>query len=135
MPEQHPITPPKQLINKWQAEGYHQDYCEAVDYLFHKIAEWGWEQRGTDIEAKLQKARDEELEAICEYIAGRGRWFVNPQYRLDELRAARRPKPPSPQEEALKDFDLLMSELDGAGNYSNCADRIRRALGYIKEEH
>ena len=42
---QHPLTPPKELINAWRAEGYHQDYCEADDYLYHKIAEWGWQQR------------------------------------------------------------------------------------------
>ena len=48
--------------------------------------------------------------------------------------AARRPKPPSLKEQALNDFNLLMSELDGAGNYKNCACRIRRALESIKEE-
>ena len=91
----HPITPPQNLIYKWRTEGYHQDYCGADDYLYHKIAQWGWEQRGAaneaeqlkirdevadkaaqwgwdqrgaDIEAKLQKARDEELKACIEWL-------------------------------------------------------------------
>jgi hypothetical protein len=44
-------------------------------------------------------------------------------------RESRRPKPRtlSPSE-ALEEFDALMEEIDGAGDYSICASRIREAL-------
>lgn len=60
---QHPLTPPKELINAWRAEGYHQDYCEADDYLYHKIAEWGWQQRNATVPQELHESADQELEA------------------------------------------------------------------------
>ena len=40
----HPITPPQELINKWWAESCDLDYCEADDYLYRKIAQWGYKQ-------------------------------------------------------------------------------------------
>jgi len=46
---------------------------------------------------------DQELEACCQYI-NEARWFGNPTHRKDplvELRAVRRPKPPSLKEQAL----------------------------------
>ena len=59
----------------------------------------GYDQRGEVNEAKLQQARDQELEAC---IA----WFDKniPGYELvaDRLRTARRPKPPSDKEQACK---------------------------------
>ncbi|MFN9905496.1 MAG: hypothetical protein ACK56F_05140 [bacterium] len=71
-------------------------------YLATQAARWG---------------ADRELEACCEYIR---RWFADPQYRIAELRAARRPKPPSLKNRiaaAITDGDerkalKLLEELD-----------------------
>jgi hypothetical protein len=74
-----------------------------------------------------QQIADQELEACCNWVA------VESIAAATELRAWRRPKPPTLKEQALDDFNGLMQELDGAGAYSNCADRIRRALEALPE--
>jgi len=65
--------------------------------LVERVAQWGYDQRGEVNEAKLQQARDEELEACCEWLVLNG--YVEAASRL---RAARRPKPPSLAEQALE---------------------------------
>jgi hypothetical protein len=107
MTNQHPITPPPELVQQWfDSNGTYADDIR-------QAAQWG---------------ADQELEACCllldngEYAASYG------CHDGTSLRAARRPEPPSLKEQALDDFNGLMQELDGAGAYSNCADRIRRAL-------
>lgn len=70
---QHPLTPPKELINEWRAESYHQDYCGADDYFYHKIAEWGWEQRNATVPQELHESADQELDARCKWLNNRKR--------------------------------------------------------------
>ena len=88
----HPITPPPELAQKWfnQAElATNRIHCIAT-----RAAQWGYDQRGEVNEAKLQQARDEELEACCEVVS---HWYgdwVNGINLPIMLRAARRPKPP-----------------------------------------
>jgi hypothetical protein len=93
-----PITPPPELVKQWCYED--RDEVATSPRWFHivctKAARWG---------------ADQELEACCEHIAGPGKWFANPQFRLDELRAARRPKPPSLKEQSLKHLEVM--ERDG----------------------
>ena len=43
------------------------------------------------------------------------------------------PPPLSLKQQALEDFDALISELDRDGSYSNCTDRIRRALNSLPD--
>jgi hypothetical protein len=78
MTQEHPITPSQKLVDKWVAM---LEYCEDID-VFTDIARWG---------------ADTELEACCEWLnyEDRGFWGC-------KLRTARRPKPPSLKEEALK---------------------------------
>jgi len=68
MTDKHPITPPPELIAKWRTEARSQDYCSITEQVAYHAAEWGYEQRGEVNEAKLQQARDEELEALCEWL-------------------------------------------------------------------
>jgi len=88
--QQHPITPPPELIAKWMTEARSQDYCSITEQVAYHAAQWGYEQRGEVNEAELQQARDEELEACCEWMADE-----TPTDYINALRAARRPKPPS----------------------------------------
>jgi hypothetical protein len=101
-----PITPPPELVQQWNMEGRHQDYCTLTESIAARAAQWG---------------ADQELEACCALMDDWG-------LEASDLRAARRSKPPNLKEQALDDFNGLMQELDGAGAYSNCANRIRRAL-------
>jgi hypothetical protein len=68
---------------------------------------------------------DQELEACCLWME---RNFDDWDNRFsDELRAARRPKPPSLKEQALADLDTLV----GRGRSS---DTIRRALEQLPDQ-
>ena len=80
MTDQHPITPPPELVDKWVAM---LEYCEDID-VFTDVARWG---------------ADQELEACCE-------WLLEHGYDLatQELHYARRPKPPSLKEKALRAY-------------------------------
>ena len=79
MTNQHPITPPLELVQQWADMLSHR----SDHNVFALAARWGG---------------DQELEACCE-------WFVRDWADIetaDNLRAARRPKPPSLKEQALE---------------------------------
>ena len=100
MTNQHPITPPPELVDKW----VNQSPCiNPEGYIATQAAQWG---------------ADQELEACCEWLE---RNYNYP--RADHpLRAARRPKPPSLAKRAL--------HILGTHGDLSCAehDTIRRAL-------
>jgi hypothetical protein len=101
----HPITPPPELVQQWWEESNHRQYTgsEAEDYVVSMAAQWGWDQRGPEIQA----AADQELQACCEWLNREG-WSGESR----QLRAARRPKPLSLKEQALAILDD--AELDSA---------------------
>lgn len=97
MTEQHPITPPPELVNELQDLGN----LDAIALAYRAGA-------------------DQELEACCE-------WFVRDWTDIetaDKLRAARRPKPLSLKEQALK---ALTKIEDNEATYLD-SSVIRRAL-------
>jgi len=98
MPDQHPIAPPPELRQQWrdQAPRYRDGGVGREHWLIEHSAQWGYEQRGEVNEAQLQKARDQELEACCEWLDREG-WSGESR----QLRAARRPKLLSLKEQAL----------------------------------
>ena len=69
-----------------------------------------------------QQIADHELEACCEWLVA-GPWFSPDGECIKDLRAARRPKPPSLKEQALEALDDASDRLDAA--HENI---IRRAL-------
>ena len=82
--QQHPITPPKDLLQQLRSS--------SGSWLDH-------------ITNAYRAGADQELEACCEWmqemqVAGSG--------DIEILRAARRPKPPSPKEEALRVLENLI---------------------------
>ena len=91
---EHPITPPPELVQQWSDIKPMED---AVVQNWVKIAtqaaQWG---------------ADQELEACCEWLPKYCPWDA------DQLRAARRPKPPSLKEQALATLDDCSDRLDGA---------------------
>ena len=64
---------------------------------------------------------DQELEACCEWIPAYCPWDA------DQLRAARRPKPPSLKEQALEQLGCIQTDLNKFG-MGISTDTIRRAL-------
>ena len=97
MTNQHPITPPPELLDQWCMENNWRD-------IAIQAAQWG---------------ADQELEACCEWIPELTPWDA------EQLRAARRPEPPSLKEQA---FAVLDHTQKGYGLAEVDLDTIRRAL-------
>ena len=108
MNTEHPITPPTELVRQWsiEAEDEHQPTVaySMVRLLAAKAAQWG---------------ADQELEACCQHVD----WVIG-GLESKELRAARRPKPPSLKEQALESLERMQDQYPHLGN----AKTIRRAL-------
>ena len=105
MTQEHPITPPPELVKQWAISSpiQHSDELWVYElFIARQASRWG---------------ADQELEACCEFDA-----TVYSTDCADKLRRHRRPKPPSLKERAL-------SELDALENMGTCnSDTIRRAL-------
>lgn len=91
MTDNHPITPPPELLQKW--------YDGKSDY---------W----TDMICAAQWGADQELGACCAWLGVQEtqspQWFDlrhDACALVSDLRAARRPKPPSLKEQALAILD------------------------------
>ena len=116
----HPITPPPELVEQWRTE---PEFAE----LGRTTGVSMTQSRLRDIATKAaQWGADHELEACCEWLA---RNYNYP--RADHpLRVARRPKPPSLKEQALKALDHICV------NHSKATDHeytIRCALEALPE--
>ncbi len=111
---QHPITPPpSELVLQWIGEFFGctagGELSDSERFLTTRAAQWG---------------ADQELETCCEWLDREG-WSGEAR----QLRAARRPKPPSLKEQALKALDHILnnSSTDLGGN------TIRRALEQLPD--
>lgn len=110
MTDQHPITPPPELVQQWRTEGYHQDYCSGTEHVATQAARWG---------------SDQELEACCKLLE-----LSDPNAR-EFLYSARRPKPPNLKEQAMKALDdavYMADDIPPEGISTDQANIIRRAL-------
>jgi hypothetical protein len=87
MTTEHPITPPPELVDKWVNQSPH---INPEGYIATSAAQWG---------------ADQELEACIKWIQGRDWTWTSAQ-----LRAARRPQPPSLKEEALAKTKALLDD-------------------------
>ena len=119
----HPITPPPKLVEQWDAECESDNNAEiystfdALQQFACKAARWG---------------ADQELEACC-------KWLDNEIGAVDscDLRAARRPKPPSLAEQKqaiLAEIHQLLAQIsaNNAGALA-VAEPIRHALECLQE--
>jgi hypothetical protein len=106
--QQHPITPPPELVQQWKSS------ARRLDLVVARAAQWG---------------ADQELEACCE-------WLVR-NYNYPEagnpLRATRRPKPPSLKEQALEELDGIAAVFRISHGGDIVCDKIRRALEALPE--
>jgi hypothetical protein len=94
----HPVTPPPELLDKWD------NLPLSTQEIFLIVAQWG---------------ADQELEACCEWLENQPQW-------MEDLRSARRPKPPSLKEQALRRLDYVTA-------FGDDKDIIRRALEALPE--
>jgi len=112
--QQHPITPPPELVLQWDREWREQQNAPVIGwsanllaYITVRAAQWG---------------ADQELEACCEQIDEWG-W----EGWAEKLRSVRRPKPPSLKRVALLQLDTLNADLGLEGKGVDLS-QIRRAL-------
>ena len=112
MTQQHPITPPPELVQQWMTEARSQDYCSITEQVAFHAAQWG---------------ADHELEACCEWLEREG-WSGESR----QLRAARRLRPPSLKRVALLQLDTLNADL-GLEGKSVDLSQIRRALEQLDD--
>jgi hypothetical protein len=79
-----------------------------------------------------QWGADQELEACCEWIAAYP-WLDHPELLIKQLRAARRPKPPSLKEQALDELDGIAAVFRMSHGGDLVCDKIRRVLEQLDD--
>jgi hypothetical protein len=114
MTNQHPITPPPELVEQWDEEGTNMLRPAYQTHLCTRAARWG---------------ADQELKACCEEMKSLPKPFGIPCGKIaaNALRAARRPKPPTLKEQALVDLDTIQAH-DPYGYQIIDLSNIRRAI-------
>ena len=113
-----PITPPPELVEEWIAQVWHEGTPVRVG--------------ASDIHIATQAARwgsDQELDACCDWIYN---LFQRGLEWSKDLRAARRPKPPSLKQQALETLRQIPIDPE-AGVSSVELDTIRRALEQLND--
>jgi hypothetical protein len=125
MTNQHPITPPPELVKQWEEQFLERptiNGCFIQSYIATQAAQWG---------------ADQELEACVKWVSEYCPYFGDYPLPEDKLRADRRPEPPSLKEQA---FQALCRFQDAEGHES-CTEEeivddfniIRRALEALPE--
>lgn len=108
--QQHPITPPPELVQEWWAEALKTPSENAFKFLATRAAQWG---------------ADQELEACEKWLE-----WNHSDLLSRELRAARRPKPPSLKQQALDEVHI---SFDKGYLKEKSVNIIRRALEALPE--
>jgi hypothetical protein len=116
MTQEHPITPPPELVQQWMEELYGGPVSVISPFdqrVLIAAAQWG---------------ADQELEACCEWLDRNNQWA---RCDIDELRDGRRPKPQTLNSIALQmlgtieKMDVVIPEI---------TDTIRRALEALTDD-
>ena len=112
-----PITPPPELVQKLRKE-----------------APWGIRDAGVTRELCLiadayRAGADQELEACCEWLDRR----LFGRDEIAELRAARRPKPPSLRKQAYDALDTYIYGEPDPKDKERTYNTIRRALEQLND--
>ena len=108
MTNQHPITPSEELVGQWIDE-YLNEHPEGVnvEVLVVSAARWG---------------ADQELDECCAWLPDLPPWSA------DNLRAARRPKPPSLKKQACDALDTYIYGEPDPQDKNRTYNTIRKAL-------
>ena len=116
MTNQHPITPPFELVNQWCDED--PGGFEMFDRLATKAARWGADQ---------QLAEDAEW--LNQHALDAPHLKITPVG--ESLKEAMRPKPPTLKEQALRELGYVYADekIDG-----HAYDTIKRALEALSND-
>jgi hypothetical protein len=116
--QQHPITPPLELVEQWRMSAPRARDCgaSAERWIVWAAAAWFRNQ----YQPKIQAAADQELEACLRYAGDNG-------LSITRMRAARRPERPTLKEEALEAWEIADQTWTTASD-KEVATIIRRAI-------
>ena len=121
MTQQHPTTPPPELVQQWNNEAVEEWTTEEKPFrldlfIATRAAQWG---------------ADQELEACCEWIKDYP-WaeHVNRHLLIEVFCSARRPKPQSLKEQALLAIDTAVADDRLSADVANV---VRRALEQLDD--
>ena len=109
MSNQHPIVPSPKQVDQWFDDAVRLNGTPKY-YIARQAALW---------------SADQELEACCEWVSP---FSHDDCYYEDKLRTARRPKPPSLKEQALKQLDEISTCFRVTHMGDIVCDKIRKAL-------
>jgi hypothetical protein len=131
MNENHPITPPPELVEPSRTQlcqlfdgiSRSPSRQSGLDYLQQWIVDWTTYK----VNRAAQWGADQELEACCEWLS-----VPCPSYGR-ELRNARRPKPPSLKEQAMMGLSRIESTGEFFSDGMKDLDTIRRALEQLDD--
>ncbi len=112
------IIPPPELVQQW----INEEHGIFAEHLANRAAQWG---------------ADQELAACCRQLTD-PEWYdeiknLRGPFRAAELRAARRPKPPSLKEQALEQLDGIAAVFRMSHGGNLVCDTIRRALEQLDD--
>jgi hypothetical protein len=111
MTEQHPITPPLEVMLKLRSQFHNGETLEDTWTL------------------AFQAGADQELEACCQYVYGQ-LWSTS---IAQDLRAARRPKPLSLKQQALEELENMVKAAKDFGFGGTDPTAIRRVLEQLDD--
>jgi hypothetical protein len=117
--QQHQITPPPELVQQWFNQAHESadpdNQLSCFDFIATAAAQWG---------------ADQELEACIEWQ----KCHLHSGSQLNkQLRAARRPKPPSLKDQALEALERQTIRSIPSLVSNNDCDTIRRALEQLND--
>ena len=128
----HPVKVPAELFAEWRNDAAGTQWMDSrtiAAKVADRAAQWGYDLR----EPELQQAADQELEACCEWVSGYCPRWPDGTKPEAKLRAARRPKPPTPAQQALAELEEITTELHDATGSAFTASAIRAALNRLAE--
>lgn len=110
MTQEHPITPPPELVVEWADTIYQQTECDDQRdlYVATQAARWG---------------ADQELEACAKEVS-----YWSSRNLAERLRTARRPKPPGLKEQALGALYAIATGADDTREFHQDLETIKQAL-------
>jgi hypothetical protein len=105
---EHPIPPPPELVQQWRNAAPALGVIREV-WISTEAAQWG---------------ADQELEACCELVSD----TLYLPTTAHELRAARRPKPPSLKEQALTALHAIAAGANDTREQHQDLETLRHAI-------
>ncbi len=115
MTGQHPITPPPEMVEQWSDElAMRSDHV-----VLACAAQWG---------------ADQELEACCGWFQEFYKTECWVKHDLKQLRASRRPQPPSVRKQAYDALDTYIYGEPDPKDKERTYNTIRKALEQLNDE-